>query len=119
MYFILPVTGGWAGWAIAHPVFGRIEGAALLLAHPALGSQLRPCNYCQHPQFQNPTLGPKLSFASPKYSGPEIAHHLNLSLIENQSQRVGRLTTKKLDNSMKFAFISNKKYHSKVTIYLI
>ena len=22
------VSGGWAGWAIAHPVFGRIEGAA-------------------------------------------------------------------------------------------
>ena len=43
------VSGGWAGWAIAHPVFGRIEGvagqrrrAALLLAHPVLRSQLRP-----------------------------------------------------------------------------
>ena len=42
------VTGGWAGWAIAHPVFGRIEGPAwqrrrttLLLAHPVSGSQLR------------------------------------------------------------------------------
>ena len=22
------VSGGWAGWAIAHPVFGRIEEAA-------------------------------------------------------------------------------------------
>ena len=22
------VSGGWAGWAIAHPDFGRIEGAA-------------------------------------------------------------------------------------------
>ena len=22
------VTGGWAEWAIAHPIFGRIEGAA-------------------------------------------------------------------------------------------
>ena len=22
------VSGGWAGWAIAHPVFGRIEGTA-------------------------------------------------------------------------------------------
>ena len=39
------VSGGWAGWAIAHPVFGRIEGAAgqrwraaLLLAPPVLGS---------------------------------------------------------------------------------
>ena len=21
------VSGGWAGWAIAHPLFGRIEGA--------------------------------------------------------------------------------------------
>jgi len=44
------VTGGWAGWAIAHPFFFRIEGAAgqrrraaLLLAHPAFGSHLRPC----------------------------------------------------------------------------
>ena len=43
------VTGGWAGWVIAHPVFGRIEGAArqqqrgaLLLVHPVLGSHLRP-----------------------------------------------------------------------------
>ena len=46
------VTGGWAEWAIAHPDFGSLEGAAghpgcvvLLLAHPwypALGSQLRP-----------------------------------------------------------------------------
>ena len=50
------VSGGWAGWAIAHPVFGRIEGAAgrrrggaaaaarakLLHAHPVLGSHLRP-----------------------------------------------------------------------------
>ena len=35
-------NGGWAEWAIAHPVFGRIEGAALLLAHPALDSYLRP-----------------------------------------------------------------------------
>mgnify|MGYP001278063775 CR=1 FL=1 len=40
---------GWAEWAIAHPGFGRIEGVtrkrritALLLAHPVLGSQLRP-----------------------------------------------------------------------------
>ena len=40
----------WAEWwAIAHPGFGRIEGAAVLrrraaflLAHPDLGSQLRP-----------------------------------------------------------------------------
>ena len=45
------VTGGWAGWPIAHPVLGRIEGAAgqrrcaaLLIAHPVFGSQLRPCN---------------------------------------------------------------------------
>ena len=29
------ISGGWAGWAIAHPGFGRIEGAALLIAHPA------------------------------------------------------------------------------------
>ena len=41
------VTGGWGEWSIAHPVFGLIEGAsrqwrsaALLLVHPALGSQL-------------------------------------------------------------------------------
>ena len=46
------VNGGWARWAIAHQVFGRIEGAAgewrraaLLLAHPVLGSQLRPAIY--------------------------------------------------------------------------
>ena len=46
------VNGGWAGWAIAHPVFGRKEGAAgqrqragLLLAHQVLGSQLRPAIY--------------------------------------------------------------------------
>ena len=44
------VSGGWAGWAIAHLVFGILEGtagqlwrSALLLAHPDLGSQLRPC----------------------------------------------------------------------------
>ena len=44
------VSGGWLGWAIAHPVFGRIEGvagrrqwrSALLIAHPVLGSHLRP-----------------------------------------------------------------------------
>ena len=50
LYLYRGVSGGWAGWAIAHPVFGRIEGAAgrrqrraaLLLAHPVLGSHLRP-----------------------------------------------------------------------------
>ena len=44
------VSGGWAGWAIAQSDFGRIEAtagqqqwrAALLLAHPVLGSYLRP-----------------------------------------------------------------------------
>ena len=47
------VSGRWAGWAIAHPVFGIIEGATgqrrraalhtrYVLAHPVLGSQLRP-----------------------------------------------------------------------------
>ena len=43
------VTGGWAWWAIAHLVSARIEGAdgqlrraALLIAHPVFGSQLRP-----------------------------------------------------------------------------
>ena len=48
-FHIRGVTGGWAGWAIAHPDFDRIEGAAgqrwraaLLLAHPAFGSHLRP-----------------------------------------------------------------------------
>ena len=43
------VSGGRAVWAIGHPVFGRIEGAAgqrqwraiLLLAHPVLSSHLR------------------------------------------------------------------------------
>lgn len=34
------VTGG---WAIARLVFGRIEGAAFLVAHPTLDSYLRPC----------------------------------------------------------------------------
>ena len=38
-------VSGW--WAIAHPVFGRIESAArrratLILVHPFLGSRLRP-----------------------------------------------------------------------------
>ena len=28
---------------IAHPGFGGIEGAAILFAHPALDSYLRPC----------------------------------------------------------------------------
>ena len=49
-YLVRGVNGGWAEWAIAQPGFGRIEGAAgqrrcaaLLLAHPALGSYLRPC----------------------------------------------------------------------------
>ena len=32
----------WAWWAIAHPDFGTLEGAALLLAHPDFGSYLRP-----------------------------------------------------------------------------
>ena len=39
------VSGGWAGWAIVHPVFGRIvmrrqqwRQAALLHAHPDLGT---------------------------------------------------------------------------------
>ena len=41
-----------AGWASAHPGFGRIERiAALLLAHPKLGGQvgnfLRPCTMNQ------------------------------------------------------------------------
>ena len=44
------VSGGWAGWAIAHPVSDRIKDAAgqrrragLHLAHPVLGSELRLC----------------------------------------------------------------------------
>ena len=45
------VSEGGAGRAIANPVFGMLKGtarqqqlrAALLLAHPDLGSQLRPC----------------------------------------------------------------------------
>ena len=43
------VGNRWAGWEIAHPVFGTIEGATgqrrhaiLLIAHPVFGSQLRP-----------------------------------------------------------------------------
>ena len=47
--FNLGVSGGLAGWTIALPDFDRIEGAtgyqqraALLLAHPAWGSHLRP-----------------------------------------------------------------------------
>ena len=49
IYKFRGVSGGWAGWTIAHPVFGKIEGAAgqrqcaaLLLAHPVLGTHLRP-----------------------------------------------------------------------------
>ena len=48
------VIGGWAGWEIAHPVFGTIEGATgqrrhatLLIAHPVFGSQLRPWKVLQ------------------------------------------------------------------------
>ena len=48
--YLRGVSGVWAGWAIAHPVFGKIEGAAgqwrrtaLLLVLPVLGSYLRPC----------------------------------------------------------------------------
>ena len=26
-------SSGWAGWAIAHPVFGKIEGAAAAACH--------------------------------------------------------------------------------------
>ena len=44
------ITGGWAGWANAHPGFARIEGATrqwwwaeLLIAHLVLGNHLRPC----------------------------------------------------------------------------
>ena len=33
------VSGGWAGWAIAHPVFGRIEGAAGHRSHYYLPTQ--------------------------------------------------------------------------------
>ena len=51
------VNGMWAEWAIALPGFDRIDGAAeqqpgaaLLLAHPALDSYLRPC-YCTSYQF--------------------------------------------------------------------
>ena len=49
------MAGGQDGQLIAHPVFGIIEGATgqrrraalhttYVLAHPVLGSQLRPCN---------------------------------------------------------------------------
>ena len=45
------VNDGWAKWAITDPGFFRLvrrgqwQRAALLLAHPALGSFLRPCSY--------------------------------------------------------------------------
>ena len=57
IFFFTGVTGGWAGWATAHPNFGRIEGAAgqrrrgvgqhaaLQLAHPVFGSHLRPFKF--------------------------------------------------------------------------
>ena len=46
--WIRGVSGGWAGWAIAHPDFGRIEGAAGQLCggapHHYLPLQIfRPC----------------------------------------------------------------------------
>ena len=45
------ISGGWTGWATAHPVFGILAGAArqrqrcnaLLLAHLVLASHLNPC----------------------------------------------------------------------------
>ena len=44
------MAGGQGRWAIAHPDFGRIEGAAkqrrravILIAHPVLDSYLRLC----------------------------------------------------------------------------
>ena len=47
-FFSILVRGVSGGWAIAHPLLGIIEGAAgqerraaLLLAHPVLGSYLR------------------------------------------------------------------------------
>ena len=59
-YFSYIVQRRKAGWAIAHPVFGRIEGAAgrqrhatLLLAHPVLGSHLRPCSMKSTTTSQN------------------------------------------------------------------
>ena len=45
------VGSGWAGWAHAHPDFGKIEGggqwrrAALLLAYPDFQTLLHPCIY--------------------------------------------------------------------------
>ena len=51
-YILWGVSGEWAEWAIFHPSFGRIEGAAgqcsaLLLAHPALCRQLFTPLYIQ------------------------------------------------------------------------
>ena len=42
MIFNWGVTGGRVGWKIALPDFDRIEDAALLLAQPACGNNLRP-----------------------------------------------------------------------------
>ena len=48
--YIRGVGSGWAGWAHAHPDFGKIEGggqwrrAALLLAYPDFQTLLHPCS---------------------------------------------------------------------------
>ena len=66
------VNGSWAELVIAHPDFGRMEGAAcqhwcaaLLLAHPALYSYLR---LCKIGQYVRPFR--KSSLAYPRTSEP-------------------------------------------------
>jgi hypothetical protein len=67
------VSGGWAGWAIAHPVFVRIYGTAgqrqqratLLLAHPVLGSHLCPCYSIKIHTSGNRTIGDRTSGGPP------------------------------------------------------
>ena len=50
------VSGGWAGWAIAHPVLGRIEGAARR-RRGGSGTQ----HYYLPTQFEVATYAPELS----------------------------------------------------------
>ena len=72
--------GGWAGWASAHPDFGRLEGtveqprwATLLLAHPELGSQLHQLLH-------------KGSEANPCFPNKNVECRLNPSTIKSNRQ---------------------------------
>ena len=56
------VTGG---WAIAHPVFDRIEGAALLIAHLVFGSQSCPCRQLSYRVISHETSF-LVAFSPPK-----------------------------------------------------